>query len=360
MDIVNAYVNAKVDETLIVKAPLGIELMENEVLQGMKDAKLLQLLRSLYGLRQAGKNWNDMLSQFLISLGFEQSKFDPCLFLGNKNKFTNQIPMVVIYVDDILALADMKGYEKLLNAVIDKGLEVTPMGEAKFFLGIEIEKTKTHYKLSQKAMIRDILKRYAMSKADQNPLPMSKDSANEAVRGANGRPTDIHLYRSIVGSLQYLAVWTRPDIAFYVGFLSRFLVDPKEVHMVFAKRMLRYLKGTIDSCISYQIAKSDEFKVSEMKPGQPTLTAYSGSKRPGDEEPAKDKEDILTGYSDADWAEDKDTRKSTSGFIFHLDGHLISWKSKLQGIVTRSSFESEYVALVEAIAEAISTKWTYF
>jgi hypothetical protein len=237
--------------------------------------------------------------------------------------------MIVVYVDDLLALTGLKDYNRLLKAIQDK-FDVTPMGLASYFLGIEIIRENGTIQLSQRGMIRNILKRYGMANANTVTLPMNKIAQEEVLKNMNGPKTDIHLYRSIVGSFQYLAVWTRPDISFYVGFLSRFLVDPRAIHMQLAKRVLRYLKGTSESRLTY--ATNDLQR-------SPITTTPDG-KRP-----------ILTGYTDADWAEDKIMRKSISAYCFLIEHELVAWKSKSQDCVSRTVHEAKYIALVEATAE---------
>ncbi len=330
MDIVNAYVQAPVKEKLVIRPPPGIELITEGELGHLSGSNLFQLLRSLYGLKQAGKNWNDLLTAFLESLGFIRSQYDPCLFFGNnEHEATHNILMIVVYVDDLLSLTDLIGYESLLRRIQAK-FEVTPMGLAEYFLGVEIIREDGMIKLSQRSMIRDILERYAMDKSNGNSLPMNKSAQEEVVKRAHDELTDIPLYRSIVGSFQYLAVWTRADIAFYVGFLSRFLVDPRAIHMQLVKRLLRYLKATQNAKLTYKVGKK----------GRNAIQMTPDNKRP-----------ILVGYTDSDWAEDKIMRRSISGYVFLLNDELIAWKSKSQDCVTRSVFEAEYVALVEATAE---------
>ena len=140
--------------------------------------------------------------------------------------------------------------------------------------------------------------------------------------GADGDKVDERMYQAAIGSLNYAAIATRPDISAAVGKLSQFMKGPTNEHWVGVKRILRYIRGTLDFGLKFCAKDSDDF--------------------------------TLLGYSDSDWAGCVDSRKSTSGQIFLLGGCAISWRSKKQSIVALSSTEAEYVALCEAAQE---TTW---
>ena len=123
-----------------------------------------------------------------------------------------------------------------------------------------------------------------------------------------------HLYQSLVGSLMYLSVCTRPDLTYAVGILARFSSKPNRSHWTAAKRVLRYLKGTANHGIAFTKSESGE----------------------------------CLGYSDADWAGDQEDRKSSSGYLFQMAGGPVSWKSRKQDSVALSRAEAEYIALSSA------------
>jgi hypothetical protein len=202
--------------------------------------------------------------------------------------------------------------------------EMKDLGDCKFVLGIELVENSNAVVLSQKRYICDVLKRFQMENCNAVSTPMdcglvlSEDNCpktDEEIREMKNIP-----YRQAIGSLIHLAIASRPDIAFAVGMVSRFMHNPGKLHWSAVKRIFRYLQGTKNYGIGFEKCKVAEFKC----------------------------------YSDADWAGDKDDRKSTSGYLFLLAGGPISWGSKKQNSVALSTSEAEYIALSLAIQEG---KW---
>ena len=130
---------------------------------------------------------------------------------------------------------------------------------------------------------------------------------------------DVNTYQKAIGSLTYAAICTRPDISAAVGALSQYMASPTETHWTGVKRILRYLRGTTNYGLMYDGNGSND----------------------------------LQGFSDADWAGDMDTRRSTSGYVFQLGNSTVSWCSRKQATVAKSSTEAEYVALSTATQEGI-------
>jgi hypothetical protein len=197
------------------------------------------------------------------------------------------------------------------------------IGQLSLFPGIEV---------TQERYIEKLLKRFGLQ--DAKPLQYPCDQNTKLIIFDTEKPgelmTNRTVYRELIGSLMYLMVCTRPDIAFIVSVLARFMAIPEKKHFAVAKNVLRYLKGTKTRGITY-------------KPTKCTL-------------PKKESLDIA-GYTDADWAGDTKTRKSTSGYLFMLQGsHVISWKSKQQESVATSSTEAEYISLHEGLKEGIWLK----
>ena len=190
------------------------------------------------------------------------------------------------------------------------------LGPNAFFLGFEVHRTGSGIYLSQRSYLRDILLKTNMLDSHAQPTPMCPSTK---LTSSSGQPMDNpFLYRSVIGALQYLTM-TRPDIAFATNRLSQYLQAPTTAHWSACKRILRYLVGTQDVALHFK--PSSVFN--------------------------------LHGYSDADWAGNLDDRKSTSGFCIYLGGNLISWCSKKQHVVARSSTESEYRSLALATSELI-------
>src|SRR3990167_440588 len=182
------------------------------------------------------------------------------------------------------------------------------LGDPSWILGVRVERSKEKIELSQKAYINNLLEKFGMqdSKPTLTPLPFKWEND---ITDATAPFENIPLFQQIVGSLIYLSNKTRPDIAFSVGLLARNMSRPTKHDYDLSKRVMRYLNGTKNMKLTY------------------------------------DKKERIVGFSDASYAEDKIDRKSTSGYVFMMNGGAISWRSGKQKIVTLSSMESEYVAV---------------
>ncbi|KAK5795242.1 hypothetical protein PVK06_036500 [Gossypium arboreum] len=193
------------------------------------------------------------------------------------------------------------------------------MGQLHFFLGISVHHTSQGLLLSQKKYITDILHKTGMSGASTTPTPMV--STPKLVAFDDSPPfADGPLYRSIVGMLQYVCI-TRPDLSFCVDKLSQYMNAPSEAHWTAVKRVLRYLLGTLDHGL---FLSKGQFE--------------------------------LVGYSDADWASSVEDWRSTTGYVIYLGLNPITWCSKKQPVVSRSSSEAEYRSLANCVAELLWVK----
>ncbi|KAK2981153.1 hypothetical protein RJ640_013475 [Escallonia rubra] len=197
-----------------------------------------------------------------------------------------------------------------------KEFEITDIGLMSYYLGIEVKQRYDGIFISQEAYTKEVLKRFNMENC--NPISIPIQVEKKLSRHVKGGPIDRTLFRSLVGSLRYLTC-TRPDILYAVGYISRYMENPTTCHFKVSKRILRYLKGTID------------------------LGKFYPS--PGDMK--------LVGYSDSDWVRHVDDRKSTTGFIFYFGETAFTWTSKKQSIVTLSTCEAEYVAATSIVCHAI-------
>lgn len=274
-------------------------------------SKVCRLLKSLYGLKQASRTWNTKFSKFLKAYELDVSAADPCVFVSNKN---GKKLVLGLFIDDgIIAATDKEDITNLL-AYLTKTFEIRVL-TADYFLGFEIDqKQNGSIFLSQKAYTKKILSKFNMFESNSVSTPAE---CNNAVI-----PSDLSLnypFREAVGSLMYLSIGTRPDIAFAVGKVSRKLNKPTEADVLAVKRIFKYLKGTRDYGIIYE--KNAEFS--------------------------------LDCFSDSDYGGDPDTRRSTSGFVFIFGSGAISWSSQLQKCVTLSSTEAEYVAGAQAIKDLV-------
>jgi hypothetical protein len=317
MDVDNAFLNAPVEEEIYVEQPKGMEV------QSPNEEKLvLKLLRALYGSKQGSRNWNSVLHHFLISHGMTQSTADPCVY--TKSNQRHQLTIVTVYVDDLIITGDdEQGIRSLKNALNGR-FKMKDLGELRWCLGIEVNRTDTGIEINQKQYLCSILQRFGMdqSKPVSTPAdPNTKLTKNDCPQN----PTEENKmraipYRSAVGSLLYAAVATRPDISTAVRDVARFVSCPGEQHWVAVKRIFRYLQGTLETKIRFS--------------GGSATT-------------------VLSGYSDSDWGSNTDDRRSNTGYVFMMANAAISWQSKAQPTVALSSSEAEYMALCSAAQEAI-------
>ncbi|GKB48853.1 retrovirus-related pol polyprotein from transposon TNT 1-94 [Tanacetum coccineum] len=194
--------------------------------------------------------------------------------------------------------------------------DMSDLGRLHYFLGIEVVQSDAGIFISQRKYMQEILKKFRMK--DCNPVSTPVEPGVKLVKDENGRDVDSTLYKQIVGSLIYLTA-TRPDIMYVVNLVCRFMESPKEVHLQAAKRIMRYLQGTLDYGIMYKRGEDSE----------------------------------LIGFTDGDYAGDLDDGKSTSGYAFMIGSGAISWSSRKQPIVTLSTTEAELVAATACGCQAI-------
>ena len=309
LDIKTAFLNGELEEDVYVQQAPGYE-------EGAKDVAC-HLHRALYGLRQAPRTWHMRLKEELESMGFTASEADPGLYLLQKESGSAYI---LVYVDDMLiAAGDLQSIKKIKGALMS-AFDARDLGEASLFLGMAIERDRSnrHIKLSQSRMAAELVSKYGLQEGKTRRVPLSPSVHLSREDGELLDKTESS-YTHLVGSLLYMSVCTRPDIAQAVGALAKFMATPTTVHFQAAKGVLRYIAGTKDYGIN-----------------------FSGKDQGG-----------LRGYCDADYAGDLDTRRSTTGYVFIINGGAICWSSKRQPTVAASTTEAEYMAAAHAVKEAL-------
>ncbi|KAK6119995.1 hypothetical protein DH2020_046235 [Rehmannia glutinosa] len=275
--------------------------------------KVCHLKRSLYGLKQASRQWNTYFCGKLVAFGFQQSAHDHCLFLKHT---PSSFLALVIYVDDVLITGSNLTDIIDVNDYLDRLFTIKDLGPAKYFLGVEIVRTDTGTYLHQRKYILDILTDMGLlgCKPTHTHFPPGLK-----LQGQSGSPLpEPDKYRRLVGRLLYLNM-TRPDITFSVQQLSQFMNSPCSSHWDASVHLLRYLKGCPSQGLFYVVDTSLH----------------------------------LTAYYDADWASCPTTRRSVTGFCIFLGSSLLSWKTKKQTTVSRSSAEAEYRALSTTVCEIL-------
>lgn len=303
-DVSTAFLNGTVQEEIFMAQPDGYQDGTNRV---------CKLKRSLYGLKQAPLCWNTCISNYLLETGFERSIHDPCLYIKKH-------VLIALYVDDGLVASTNEKAGKYFIEQLKSRFKITTK-PASYFLGMEIQKhSDGTITMDQKAYTKKILEKYGMENCKAVPTPAIKINKDE--QEDNNEPDDSNFpYRQAVGALAYLMVATRPDICFAVSVVSRHLENPTKLDVKNVKRIFRYLKGTITMGLIF--------------------------KRSG--------EDMLHGYSDADYGGDNTTGHSTTGMVFIYHGPIM-WKSQKQNNVAISSTEAELMALTETAKEVIWLK----
>jgi len=239
MDVKGAYLNGTLQENIYMRQPEGF---------GDGTSQVCQLRKTLYGLKQSGREWNRELDKQLRNIGFKKLQSDPCTYVQrNEDKFWS----ITVWVDDLLLFTTWDEGMANLKMALEKIFDVTDLGDPSRIVGIEITRTKETLTISQPLYIDSILRKYGMEHV--NPVstcldPNHKLEPNKEIR----EPNQSNDYASLIGSLQYLAIATRPDIAFAVNRLASYTANPSLEHYGAAKRLLRYIKGTRDYGITYQ------------------------------------------------------------------------------------------------------------
>ena len=248
----------------------------------------------------------------MIQVGFAQSNADPCIFI----RFDEHTTIIAVYVDDLILITDVIEVMLEKKGLLSKRFRMKDMGQLHYCLGVNIVYRQNCIWLHQKQYITLMLRKFGL--ADANTVSTPADCNVKLVNNDHvSKPTEQVEYQSMVGSLLYVAMGTRPDIAQAVGAVSKFCSNPTEAHKTAVKRIFRYLKKTINLALKY----------------------------------CKDEKQV-TGFSDADWGGDLDDRRSTTGNMCFLAGGAISWVSKKQAVVALSTSEAEYVALSLTAQEA--------
>ncbi|RVW97878.1 Retrovirus-related Pol polyprotein from transposon RE1 [Vitis vinifera] len=303
LDVHNAFLHGNLQEEVYMTPPPGLRRQGENL--------VCRLRKSIYGLKQASRNWFSTFTATVKSAGYIQSKADYSLFTKSQgNKFT----AILIYVDDILLTGNDLHEIKMLKTHLLKRFFIKDLGELKYFLGIEFSRSKKGIFMSQRKYALDILQDTGLTGAKPEKFPMEQ---NLKLTDEDGELLhDPSRYRRLVGRLIYLTV-TRPDIVYSVRTLSQFMNTPRKPHWEAALRVLRYIKGSPGQGL--------------FLPSENNLT--------------------LSAFCDSDWGGCRMSRCSVSGYCVFLGSSLISWKSKKQTNVSRSSAEAEYRAMANTCLE---------
>lgn len=315
MDVVTAFLNGDADEEIYMDLPPGFTPPPEHT--GDNSQMACRLIKALYGLKQSPRLWQLKLRSELHKLGFTTLAADEAIY---RHPTTGLI--IITYVDDFLIIGPKGHALDDLKMSLMRTFDMTDLGAAKYFLGIQITRDRPNrtLSLSQDAYVDKIIKRFGMEHCKPVATPMATGSEVHMVpHERQALAAEVELYQQMIGSQMYLATQTRPDLAYTMSALSRYLTNPSPDHFRAAKHVFRYLQGTKTNGITF---------------GGQTIPLE------------------LHGYSDSAFADDIRSRRSTTAYVFLYYGGVISYRSKRLQVVALSSTEAEYYALGNAAREA--------
>ncbi|CAL8138863.1 unnamed protein product [Prunus armeniaca] len=295
-DVKNAFLHGDLEEEVYMDLPSGCNSTPD------KKNQVCKLRKSLYGLKQSPRAWFGRLTKSMKNFGYTQSHSDHTLFLKcDEGKLTT----LIVYVNDIIIIGNDTKKKLKLQKYLSQEFEMKDLGDLKHFLGIEVARSKTSIFLSQRKYVMDLLTETEMLgyKPADTPIEMN----HKLCEDTDQEPTNKEQYQRLVGRLIYLAN-TRPYIAYVVSVVSQFMHSTNISHRNAIDRILRYLKSAPRKGLMF--SKNGDFEV--------------------------------VGYTDADWAGSITDRRSTSSYFTFVRGNLVTWRSKKQNVVSRSSVEAEY------------------
>lgn len=306
LDVKTAFLHGELKEDVYVKQPEGF------VIEGSEN-KVYKLKKALYGLRQAPRVWNEKLNNVLERLKFTKCSKEPSLY--HKRRGGN-LRLVAVYVDDLLVTESSLELIVEFKKEMSKVFEMSDLGLLSYYLGIEVLQHKDGITLRQERYANRIFQETGMEESNLVHIPM--DAGLVMSKAQDEASVDETEFRKNIGCLRYL-LHTRPDLAFSVGMLSRYMHQPKSSHAVALKQVLRYLKRTTSYGLTFKRASKME----------------------------------LVGYCDSSHNIDEDDGRSTTWHIFYLNNCPITWCSQKQETVALSSCEAEFMAATEAAKQAI-------
>ena len=314
VDVNNAFTESELKEKIYMLAPNGLSI---------KSGRVLLLLKSLYGLKQSAREWNQKCDRALVKLEFKRTSSDPCVYYREADG-----AIVGVYVDDLLILAP-QGKQSVIDNVkagLRSMFKIKELGKVERILGIRITRIRnerTVY-LDQIAYIEKFLHEFAMEHEKAKPTSIPVNGYDHMRKTTiDDEPGDRNAYCRKVGSIMFAMVYSRPDICFALSKLSQYISAPGAHHEVAVKQVLRYLRSTSTLRLCYGPTRSFG------------------------------KQEYVTVYADSDHAADRDDRRSVLGYTVMIGGGAISWVSRRQKSVSTSTAEAEYMALAQASKQAL-------
>ncbi|GJX03559.1 retrotransposon protein, putative, ty1-copia subclass [Tanacetum coccineum] len=315
LDVKTAFLHGNLEEVIYMRQPPGYE----------QGNKVCLLKKSLYGLKQSPRQWYKRFDEYMLSNGFKHSSYDSCVYY--RSYAPGEYIYLLLYVDDMLIACKSKAEIGSTKSLLKKEFDMKELGEAKKILGMEIvrDQSRKILRVSQSGYVSKILNNFRIDNGKSVKMPLGghfKLSLKDCpVRDCDVERMSKVPYANAVGSLMYLMVCTRPDIAYAVSVVSRYLANPGKNHWEAVKWILKYLRGTANVGLVH--------------------------------EPNHGKHVDVTSFANSDYAKDPDKGRSITGYAFLVQGCVVSWKATLQHMVALSTTEAEYMALTKAVNEAI-------
>lgn len=230
VDVTTAFLNGTLEDEVYMQQPKGFECLG-------KEEFVCKLNKSIYGLKQSPRCWNSTLDSYLKELQFTQTASDPCIYY---RKTENDMMFIGVYVDDLILAAKSEKQLKQVKESLSNKFDIKDLGELKYFLGMKVEQNKESGSMwiGQPAYTENLLKRLGMQDSKPTSTPVEVSSKLQPAT-SQAEPVNQTEYQSAIGGLMYLAVSTRPDIAFAVNNLARFNSKPQKEHWIALKRILR-------------------------------------------------------------------------------------------------------------------------
>ncbi|KAH9802834.1 retrovirus-related pol polyprotein from transposon RE1 [Citrus sinensis] len=307
-DVKNAFLHGDLSEEIYMDLPPGCSGPER------LNQKVCKLKKSLYGLKQSPRAWFGKFTKAMVRFGYNQSNSDHTLFIKKRQ---GKITVLIVYVDDMVVTGNDEEETEALQKYLSREFEMKDLGALKYFLGIEVSRSKGGIFLSQRKYALDLLHETGMTACQ--PIDTPIEEGLKFCITSDQVPVDKGRYQRLIGRLMYLS-HTRPDLAYALSVVSQFMHNPGEQHMKAVMRILRYLKTNPGKGILF--SKNEDYSNIEV-------------------------------YTDADWAGSVSDRRSTSGYFTFVGGKLVTWRSKKQHVVARSSAEAEYRGMALGICEGL-------
>lgn len=305
LDVKSAFLYGTLEVPVYMYQPKGLESASKTL--------VCKVNKALYGLKQSPKCWNSYFDGFMLKLGFNKSRKDPCLY------FKIGI-YVLIYVDDVILLSkNVNDLNKVKQELMKKFKMKEFVDDKKIlFLGLEIEKLGNDLVISQKGLIKKILEKFNFTECKTQNIPLQP----KLYLNTENCNSNVNLpYRELIGSLMYIMLGSRPDLCYAITYFSQYQNCYSEEHWTHLKNVLRYVKLTENYVLRYTKSSNNTLK--------------------------------LISYVDADFANCPLDRKSMTGFVLKINNNVIGWKTKKQNVVALSSCEAEYVALSHCVTDSL-------